>query len=177
MEMELNKETLKNQRDSRAWSQTQLAEVSGLSLRTIQRIEKTGVASQESAKSLASVFECSITELVVKDFSSQLENKFSISKMSSMAKIIHFCVLIPVLSVALYLFWTGHDSTVWVNAIRDSIFSNSISEQRLDKISFLILILIVGLPSLIPSFVYDFINKKGVFDQSQENYDECPHKK
>ena len=55
MEMELNKETLKNQRGSRAWSQTQLAEVSGLSLRTIQRIEKTGVASQESAKSLASV--------------------------------------------------------------------------------------------------------------------------
>lgn len=54
--MELNKDTLKNHRDSRAWSQTQLAEVSGLSLRTVQRIEKTGVASQESAKSLASVY-------------------------------------------------------------------------------------------------------------------------
>jgi transcriptional regulator with XRE-family HTH domain len=164
MEMELNKETLKNQRDSRAWSQTQLADVSGLSLRTIQRIEKTGVASQESAKSLASVYECSITELVVKNISSQLEGKFSISKMSSKAKIIHLSVLIPVLCVALYLFWSGHGSTVWVNTLRDSIFSNSISEQRLDKISFLILILVVGLPSLIPGFIYDFINKKGVFD-------------
>jgi DNA-binding XRE family transcriptional regulator len=53
MEMDLDKEILKSQRDRRAWSQTQLAEVSGLSLRTIQRIEKTGVASQESTKSLA----------------------------------------------------------------------------------------------------------------------------
>jgi DNA-binding XRE family transcriptional regulator len=51
--MDLDKEILKSQRDRRAWSQTQLAEVSGLSLRTIQRIEKTGVASQESTKSLA----------------------------------------------------------------------------------------------------------------------------
>jgi DNA-binding XRE family transcriptional regulator len=49
MKMELNKETLKSQRETRAWSQTQLADVSGLSLRTIQRIEKTGIASQESA--------------------------------------------------------------------------------------------------------------------------------
>lgn len=165
MEMELNKETLKNQRDRRAWSQTQLAEVSGLSLRTIQRIEKTGVASQESAKSLASVYECSITELVAKSAPSQVEGKFSFSKMSSKAKVIHFSVLLPVLSVALYFFWTGHNSTAWVNMLRDSIFSSSISEQRLDKISFLILILVVGLPSLIPGFIYDFINKQGAFSR------------
>lgn len=168
MEMQLNQDTLKIQRDSRAWSQTQLAEVSGLSLRTIQRIEKTGVASQESAKSLASVYECSITELVAKDLPVQVEGKFSISKMSATTKIIHLCVLIPVLSLALYLFWTGHDSTVWVNTLRDSIFSNSISEQRLDKISFLIVILVIGLPSLIPGFIYDFINKQGAFKQSKD---------
>jgi len=165
MEMELNKETLKTQRDSRAWSQTQLAEVSGLSLRTIQRIEKTGVASQESAKSLAAVYECSITELVAKNLPSQTEGKMSFSKMSSKAKVIHLSVLLPVLSVALYLFWTGHNSTAWVNILRDSIFSSSISEHRLDKISFLILVLVVGLPSLIPGFVYDFINKQGAFER------------
>tara|TARA_R110001592_G_scaffold12872_1_gene60483 strand:+ start:342 stop:854 length:513 start_codon:yes stop_codon:yes gene_type:complete len=168
MEMELNKETLKNQRDSRAWSQTQLAEVSGLSLRTIQRIEKTGVASQESAKSLAAVYECSITELVTKDFSSQIEGKFSFSKMSSTAKIIHFSVLLPALSIALYLFWTGHNSTAWINILRDSIFSSSISEGRLDKISFLILVFVVGLPSLLPGFIYDFINKKGAFERPHD---------
>ena len=169
MEMELNKETLKNQRDCRAWSQTQLAEVSGLSLRTIQRIEKTGVASQESAKSLASVYECSITELVTKDTSSQIGSQFSFSNVSSKAKVIHICILLPVLSVALYLFWTGHNSTTWVGLFRDSIFSSSISEDRLDKIGFLILVSVVGLPSLIPGFMYDFINKKVYLNYSMAN--------
>lgn len=63
MEMQVNIDVIKTQRNNRAWSQTQLADVSGLSLRTIQRIEKTGVASLESVKSLASVFEIEITDL------------------------------------------------------------------------------------------------------------------
>jgi transcriptional regulator with XRE-family HTH domain len=41
----------------RGWSQQQLAELSGLSSRTIQRIENGQPASAESLKSLASVFE------------------------------------------------------------------------------------------------------------------------
>jgi transcriptional regulator with XRE-family HTH domain len=57
MDMQINIELVKSHRNKRAWSQTQLAEVSGLSLRTIQRIEKTGSASLESIKSIASVFE------------------------------------------------------------------------------------------------------------------------
>lgn len=162
--MELNKDTLKNHRDSRAWSQTQLAEVSGLSLRTVQRIEKTGVASQESAKSLAAVYECSITELLAQEVSSQKDGKFSVRKMSSKAKIIHLAILLPALCVALYLLWSGHRSTAWVNVLRDAIFSSTISEQRLDKISFLILVLAVGLPCLIPGFIYDYINKQGAFE-------------
>jgi len=89
MDMQLNKENLKQQRDSRAWSQTQLAEVSGLSLRTIQRLEKTGVASQESAKSLAAVYECSITELQELDSAAPSTNKFSFKHMSAKAKLIH----------------------------------------------------------------------------------------
>lgn len=63
MEMQVNIDVIKTQRSNRAWSQTQLAEVSGLSLRTIQRIEKTGVASLESVKSLASVFEVDIKDI------------------------------------------------------------------------------------------------------------------
>ena len=61
--MQVNIDEIKTQRSNRAWSQTQLAEVSGLSLRTIQRIEKTGVASLESVKSLASVFEIDIKDI------------------------------------------------------------------------------------------------------------------
>lgn len=162
--MNLDTETIKNQRVSRAWSQTQLAEVTGLSLRTIQRLEKTGIASQESAKSLAAVYECSITELITQKHNPQSRTKFTFSNMSSKAKVICLLVSLPALSVALYLYWTGHSSTAWVNILRDSIFSRSISEDRLDKISFLIVVLVVGLPSLIPGIVYDFLNKQGAFD-------------
>jgi len=63
MEMQVNINVIKTQRHNRAWSQTHLADVSGLSLRTIQRIEKTGVASLESVKAIASVFEIEIKNL------------------------------------------------------------------------------------------------------------------
>jgi transcriptional regulator with XRE-family HTH domain len=47
----------------RGWSQQQLAELSGLSVRTIQRIENGSAASTESLKSLASVFEIDFSTL------------------------------------------------------------------------------------------------------------------
>jgi transcriptional regulator with XRE-family HTH domain len=47
----------------RGWSQQQLAELSGLSVRTIQRIENGQTASTESLKSLASVFETEFSNL------------------------------------------------------------------------------------------------------------------
>jgi transcriptional regulator with XRE-family HTH domain len=59
----LDPERVKRLRVERAWSQEQLAEISGLSLRTIQRIEKRGKASMESKKALASVFEVGFAAL------------------------------------------------------------------------------------------------------------------
>lgn len=47
----------------RGWSQEQLADFSGLSIRTIQRIERGQKASLESLKSLAAVFEVDVTAL------------------------------------------------------------------------------------------------------------------
>lgn len=47
----------------RGWSQQQLAELSGLSTRTIQRIEGGQPASTETLKSLASVFEIEFSQL------------------------------------------------------------------------------------------------------------------
>ena len=46
----------------RHWSQDQLAEMSGLSARTIQRIENGENAGLETLKSLAPVFEINITD-------------------------------------------------------------------------------------------------------------------
>jgi len=47
----------------RGWSQQQLADLTGLSVRTIQRIERGQKPSIESLKSLASVFEIDFSEL------------------------------------------------------------------------------------------------------------------
>ena len=47
----------------RGWSQEQLAEVSGLSVRTIQRLERGQTASLESLKALGAAFEIDFSDL------------------------------------------------------------------------------------------------------------------
>jgi transcriptional regulator with XRE-family HTH domain len=63
MDMKVDSKRIRAERERRAWSQEHLATVSGLGLRTIQRIEKTGAASFESARALASVFEVDVASL------------------------------------------------------------------------------------------------------------------
>ena len=58
----INVREIKKMRLERHWSQEQLAEMSGLSIRTIQRIENGGNAGLESLKSLAAVFEINIID-------------------------------------------------------------------------------------------------------------------
>ena len=68
MDMRIDSKRIRAERERRAWSQEHLATVSGLGLRTIQRIEKTGAASFESARALAAVFEVSVADLrIVRD--------------------------------------------------------------------------------------------------------------
>ena len=68
MDMRVDPKRIRAERERRAWSQEHLATVSGLGLRTIQRIEKTGAASFESVRALAAVLEVSVAELrVVRD--------------------------------------------------------------------------------------------------------------
>ena len=57
-----NLRDIKKMRLERHWSQEQLAEMSGLSIRTIQRIENGENAGLESLKSLAAVFETNIAD-------------------------------------------------------------------------------------------------------------------
>lgn len=65
MDMKVDSSYIKRERERRAWSQEHLAEVAGLGLRTIQRIEKTGAASYESARSLAAVLGVDVATLRV----------------------------------------------------------------------------------------------------------------
>jgi transcriptional regulator with XRE-family HTH domain len=63
MDMKLNSAVIRLEREKRAWSQEHLAGVTGLALRTIQRIESTGVASYESTSAIAAVFDLPVTAL------------------------------------------------------------------------------------------------------------------
>ncbi|WP_220100168.1 2TM domain-containing protein [Alteromonas antoniana] len=49
------------------WSQDQLAQFSGLNIRTVQRIERGQQASLESLKSLAAVFDIDVSELATEE--------------------------------------------------------------------------------------------------------------
>lgn len=62
--MKIDSNLVKKHREARAWSQDHLAKVSGLSLRTIQRVEAEGSASAETKMALASVFAIGVEELL-----------------------------------------------------------------------------------------------------------------
>lgn len=54
--MEIDTEKLKRWREERFWSQEHLAELAGIALRTVQRIESGGTASRESITALAAAY-------------------------------------------------------------------------------------------------------------------------
>jgi transcriptional regulator with XRE-family HTH domain len=64
-EMAINAQQLRSLREQRGWSQEQLADVSGLSARTIQRVEATGAASLETRMALAAALELAPADLLV----------------------------------------------------------------------------------------------------------------
>lgn len=64
MDMKINKEILRRERELRAWTQSHLAEVADLSMRTVQRIERTGDASMESAGALAAALNIELAVLM-----------------------------------------------------------------------------------------------------------------
>lgn len=69
MDMKVDAKRVRSERERRAWSQEHLAQVTGLGLRTIQRIEASGLASYESVKAIASVFALTVSDLHVQSAS------------------------------------------------------------------------------------------------------------
>ncbi|MDU0112596.1 helix-turn-helix transcriptional regulator [Psychrosphaera aquimarina] len=63
--MEINAELIKNQRTERNWTQQHLADACGVSLRTIQRVERYGNAANETVMALASVFQIEQSEIII----------------------------------------------------------------------------------------------------------------
>lgn len=62
--MTLDTAQIRQLRTARAWSQDHLATVSGLSLRTVQRVESVGTASPETCMALAGAFGITVTALM-----------------------------------------------------------------------------------------------------------------
>ena len=62
--MQIDTKLLKQERTRRAWSQEHLAQVAGLGLRTVQRIESSGKASNESIASIATVLAMNVADFV-----------------------------------------------------------------------------------------------------------------
>jgi transcriptional regulator with XRE-family HTH domain len=61
--MNIDAQRIRTERERRAWTQAQLAGATGLGLRTVQRIEREGSASFESAQAIAAALELTIAEL------------------------------------------------------------------------------------------------------------------
>ena len=75
---------VRNLRLARGWSQAQLAERSGLSIRTVQRIENGAIPGLESLRALASVLEVDVSDLQ--------ENDLGASRDMTPAQAVRHCV-------------------------------------------------------------------------------------
>ena len=57
-------EKIKQQRNSKGWTQEVVAKASGLSLRTVQRLEREGGGSGETLQALAGAFDVEVGALL-----------------------------------------------------------------------------------------------------------------
>ncbi len=103
MEIISNKK-IKLLRLEHGWSQERLAKVSGLSLRTIQRIEAGESCSVESKLSLASTFDVAPKDLTQLKHQSQGDNELDIPRCISLLSILSTLILLVSISGGIALF-------------------------------------------------------------------------
>jgi len=63
-QMKINGEAIRALREQKSWSQEHLASASGLSVRTVQRVEMENVASAETRLALAAALDVPVTVLM-----------------------------------------------------------------------------------------------------------------
>ncbi len=106
----INLRDIKAMRLKRHWSQEQLAEMSGLSIRTIQRIENGENAGLESLKSLAAVFETNIVDSDKKAEMEQIKKEEAyIEKIKGM----YGLIALAIINTGLVLFNAIKDPSNW----------------------------------------------------------------
>ena len=106
----INLRDIKKLRLERHWSQDQLSEMSGLSIRTIQRIENGENAGLESLKSLAAVFEINIADSDKKEEIEQIRKEEEyVQNLKGFYKLL----AIALLSLFVPLILAVNDSSLW----------------------------------------------------------------
>jgi len=106
----INLRDIKKMRLERHWSQDQLAEMSGLSIRTVQRIENGENAGLESLKSLAAVFETNIAD---SDKNVEMEQVRKEEAYVQNVKGFYKLLAVAILSLVVPLILAISDSTNW----------------------------------------------------------------
>ena len=76
--MNINRTLILALRKQRSWSQDELAVSSGLNLRTVQRIERSGVASIQSRKALAAAFNIDVSDLDFREESMKTKYEYRV---------------------------------------------------------------------------------------------------
>ncbi len=99
--MKVNASLIKRLREERGWSQEHLAAVSGLSARTIQRLEGEGKASHESRLALATALEVEASALNAP----QADHPFADAERMDT-------------TIALWQAWLGRSTSVEAKALR-----------------------------------------------------------
>ena len=107
-----NLRDIKKMRLERHWSQEQLAEMSGLSIRTIQRIENGENAGLESLKSLAAVFDTNIADSDKKEEEEQIRKEEEyVQNVKGFYKLLFFAIIN--LIIFLWIAINDSDSEGW----------------------------------------------------------------
>ena len=76
--MNINRTLILALRKQRSWSQDELAVSSGLNLRTVQRVERSGVASIQSRKALAAAFNIDVSDLDFQEESMKIKYEYRV---------------------------------------------------------------------------------------------------
>lgn len=134
---------VKKLRLERAWSQEQLAQLSSLSIRTIQRVENNEVPSLETLSALASVFNVSVSDLVLEPLteSPELDNRinearFQVKNEIRLLKAVIVAVIVcSIMYVVNYIHSPELNWPIWVITIWGGIlFIKSLKLFILDKL-------------------------------------------
>lgn len=140
---------VKQLRLQRAWSQEQLAELAGVSVRTIQRIENGDRPGLETLSALAAVFEVNVAEisgdspegheesldLRIEDAKTRVEQESSFYRSLAVAFVV--CVLLAVLNrlTDSESYWSAWVAIIWwallaIKGLRLFVFAEWIKNWR-----------------------------------------------